>query len=301
LFFCHFSAWYLIILPEDRQDLFKAQDMTPSVYDYQDFRKFIADAQRAIKAAKPFFTYRHIAALIGLKSPGHITWIIQGKRNLSKKKILPFAKVLGLNEKETGFFTHLVHFDQAKTHLEKKLHLDRLVTFLEPKKTIVKPPAYEFYSKWYYSAVRELFAIYALGDDYKRIARLIQPAITPREAKQSVLLLCGLGLVKKDNTGHYRQVNQAVSTGDAWRSVAIRQFQMDTFDLAKKALNSINAKERDVSTLTMSISDERFAMIRERIKQFRNELVTLITSDKSPGRVYQLSMALFPLSQEREP
>jgi uncharacterized protein (TIGR02147 family) len=276
--------------------------MTPSVFEYQDFRKFIADAQRAIKATKPFFTYRYIAAAIGMKSPGHITWIIQGKRNLSKKKVLPFAKVLGLNDRETDFFTDLVHFDQAKTHIEKKFFLDRLVAFQEPKKTIVQPSSYDFYSKWYHSAVRELFAIHALGDDYKQIARMIQPAITPREAKQSIKLLCGLGLVKKDNKGHYRQVNQAVSTGDVWRSVAIRQFQMDTFDLAKQALNSIDAKERDVSTLTMSISDERFAMVRERIKQFRNELVTLITSDKAPNRVYQLSMALFPLSrQEREP
>jgi uncharacterized protein (TIGR02147 family) len=274
--------------------------MTPSVFEYQDFRKFIADAQRAIKATKPFFTYRHIASAVGMKSPGHITWIIQGKRNLSKKKILPFAKVLGLNERETEFSNNLVHFDQAKTHVEKKLFLDRLVGFIEPKKTIVQPSSYDFYSKWYHSAVRELFAIHKIGDDYKQIASLIQPAITPRQAKQSVKLLCSLGLIKKDNSGHYMQVNQAVSTGDAWRSVAIRQFQIDSFDLAKEALNSIDAKERDVSTLTMSISDERFALIQERIKQFRNELVTLITSDKSPSRVYQLSMALFPLSRERE-
>jgi uncharacterized protein (TIGR02147 family) len=144
--------------------------------------------------------------------------------------------------------------------------------------------------------VRELFAIHALGDDYKQIARMIQPHITPREAKQSVDLLCRLDLVHKDGKGHYRQVKQAVSTGDVWRSVAIRQFQMDTFDLAKNALNSIDAKERDVSTLTMSMSEERFAMMQERIKQFRNELIALVTSDDKPSRVYQLSMALFPLS-----
>jgi uncharacterized protein (TIGR02147 family) len=275
--------------------------MIPSVYDYQDFRRFIADAQHAIKSTKPFFTYRHIAKTVGLKSPGHITWIIQGKRNLAKKKILPFARVFGLNEKETDFFTSLVHFDQAKTHVEKKIHLDHLVAFQIPEKAVVQPSSYEFYSKWYHPAVRELFAIHLLGNDYKRIARIVQPRITPREAKQSVRLLCRLGLIRKDDKGHYRQVDQSVSTGDVWRSVAIRQFQMDTFDLAREALNSVDAKERDVSTLTMSISDERFAMVAERIRQFRNELITLITSDTSPSRVYQLSMALFPLSrQERK-
>jgi uncharacterized protein (TIGR02147 family) len=149
--------------------------------------------------------------------------------------------------------------------------------------------------------VRELFAIHTLGDDYKQIAKLVSPPITPREAQQSVELLKKLGFIIKDASGRYVQVKQSISTGDVWHSVAIRQFQIDTFDLAKEALNSVDAKERDVSTLTMSISDERFEILRERIKQFRSELIALVTSDEKPSRVYQLSMALFPLSRkERE-
>jgi uncharacterized protein (TIGR02147 family) len=275
--------------------------MAPSIYEYHDFRKFIADAQRATKAARPFFTYRHIAKNVGMKSPGHITWIIQGKRNLSKKKIPLFAKVFGLDAAETEFFTNLVYFNQARTHLEKKLYLDRLVRLQSPEKTVIQPSSYEFYAKWYFSAVREIVAIHPLGDDYKHIARLVQPQITPRQAQESIALLTRLGLIRKNHEGHYEQVKQAISTGDVWRSVAISQFQMDSFELAKEALNSFDAKERDVSTLTMSISDERFNLICERIKQFRSELITLITTDETPSRVYQLSMAFFPLSRkERE-
>jgi uncharacterized protein (TIGR02147 family) len=270
----------------------------PNIFEYFDFRRFIADAQVAIKARRPCFTYRYIAQKVGMKSPGHITWIIQGKRNLCDKKILPFAQVFELNAKETEFFTALVHFDQAKTHLEKKLHLDRLVALQGPEKTLIKPTSYEFYNKWYYSAIRELTAIHKLDDDHKRTARLVQPAITPREAQQAIELLVKLGLIRKDNTGHFVQVKQAITTGEVWRSVAIRQFQMDTFDLAKDALDRVDAEVRDISTLTMSISAERFGMLRERIKQLRNEMITLITSDKTPERVYQLNIALFPLSQE---
>ena len=272
--------------------------MVPSIFDYHDFRKFIADALRAIKAKKPCFTYRYIAQKIGMKSPGHITWIIQGKRNLSKKKIMPFAQVLGLDEKETDFFVELVHFNQARTHIEKKLHLDRLVSLLGTDKKVIPPSSYEFYSKWYYAAVRELVAIHPIKDDYKQISRMIQPSITPREAQQSIETLLKLGLIRKNSYGHYEQVKQAITSGDIWRSVAIHQFQMDTFDLAKEALNSFDASERDISTLTMSISEEYFGLIRERIKQFRNELITLVTSGKKPSRVYQLNVALFPLSRE---
>ena len=75
---------------------------------------------------------------------------------------------------------------------------------------------------------------------------------------------------------------------------------MDTFDLAKKALDSVDAHERDISTLTMSISAERFDEFREKIRQFRNELITMITADTAPSRVFQLNIALFPLSGPQE-
>jgi uncharacterized protein (TIGR02147 family) len=269
----------------------------PSVFNYLDYRLFIADAQKEIKVKKPFFTYRYIAQKVGMKSPGHITWIIQGKRNLSKKKIPLFAHVFGLNAKETEFFSTLVFFCQAKTHLDKKFFLDKLVAHQGPEKQLIQPSSYEFYNKWYYPIVRELVAIYRLSDDFKRISRLVSPAITPREAQQAIALLLKLDCIRKNAQGNYEQVDQAITTGETWRSIGIRQFQMDTFELAKKALNTVPPGERDVSTLTMSISSERFQMIRERISSFRNELVSLITSDPAPTGVYEMNIALFPLSK----
>jgi uncharacterized protein (TIGR02147 family) len=268
----------------------------PEIFAYFDYRQFLKDAMAAMKAVRPAFTYRFIAGKVGMKSPGHITWIIQGKRNLSEKKILPFAQILGLNERATKFFTALVHFNQASTHLQKKEYLDELVSLQGSEKALIKPISYEFYKKWYYSAVRELVATNSLDDDFKRIAHLVYPPITPREAQQAIALLVKLNFIRKDAAGRYVQVKQAISTGEAWRSVAVRQFQMDTFDLAKGALDKVAAAERDISTLTMSISEESFTRICHRIKQFRNELVTIVTADKNPARVYQMNIALFPLS-----
>jgi uncharacterized protein (TIGR02147 family) len=163
---------------------------------------------------------------------------------------------------------------------------------------LIQPASYEFYNKWYYPIVRELVAIHKLGDDFKRISRLVSPAITPREAQQAIALLTKLDLIRKNAQGQYEQVKQAITTGETWRSIGIRQFQMDTFDLAKKALNTVPPEERDLSTLTMSISRERFQMIKERISAFRNELVSLITSDPEPTSVYEMNIALFPLSKK---
>jgi hypothetical protein len=39
-------------------------------------------------------------------------------------------------------------------------------------------------------------------------------------------------------------------------------------------------------------------MIKERIKAFRNDLASLITSDPAPTSVYEMNIALFPLSKK---
>ena len=214
------------------------------------------------------------------------------------KKYLPLLSCLALAKKKMFFLPRSFTSARLAPLSKKKQFLDTLVMLQAPEKTLIQPASYEFYKKWYYPVVRELVAVYPLGDDFKRIARLVSPRITPGEARQAIALLVKLGFIRKNASGHYEQVKQAVTTGETWRSVAVRQFQLDTFDLAKKALNDVAPKERDISTLTMSISEERYRIIKERITAFRNELVSLITSDKNPERVYEMNIAFFPLSEK---
>ncbi len=271
----------------------------PDIYEYLDYRSFLKDAFKEIKLKKRFFTHRYVARQVGMKSTGHISWILSGKRNLSKKMTGPFASVFGLGPKESEFFEALVHFNQAKTHIDKKYYLDKLVTFHKRENKLVSSFQYELFDKWYYPVIRELVAIHKIKDDYKSLAKYVVPAISPTRAEQAVKLLERLKFIRRNYKGYLEQSNQAITASDAVKSVAIRQFQMDTFELGKQALDSIPKEERDISTSTMSISRERFEFIRERIKAFREEIMAAVKSDDDQEQVFQFNLALFPLSKAK--
>ncbi len=267
------------------------------IYNYLNYRIYLRDAQEHLKSRSPSFTVRYIATKVGYKSPGHITWILQGKRNLPKKKIPQFARVFKLNKKETHYFEVMVLYTDAKKHFDKKYHFEKLVSLQKSENRIVGKDKLAYWDAWYHSAIRELVALHRISDDYKRVAKMLIPRITPSEAEKSLKLLSRIGFIKKDERGYYHRVDKVVTTGEKWQSLAIRQYQLNTLDLAKKGLETLPKEERDISTVTVSISEKRFREIRKRLREFRQEIITPARTDNNPERIYHLGLQLFPLSE----
>lgn len=268
-----------------------------NIYNYIDYRKFLGETQVQIKTKRPEFTIRFIAGKAGYKSPGHITWIFQGKRNLPAKQIETFANIFKLGKKETEYFNAMVEFSHAKTTFIKKVCFERLVSLQKSKKRIVGKDELKYWSKWYHSAIRELVAIRKISDNYREVARLLIPHITSQEAKKAIALLEKIGFIKKGENSFYYRVDDVIMSEENWKTMIIRQYQMDLMDLAKSSLDTIPKKDRDISVITLSISEKRFALIRERIKAFQQEIVTLAKTDDNPDRIYQLGLQLFPMSE----
>ena len=158
----------------------------------------------ALKEEDPSCTYRKIASRLGLGSIGHITWILQGKRNLTLKKAGRFAELLNLNNKEEEYLKALISYTNTRSHAEKIESFERIASAQKSQKRIVNKEQYEYWSKWYYSAMRELVAIHKISSDYKEAARLLIPRITPAEAEKAL---------KLRTTGLYSPLINAAITG----------------------------------------------------------------------------------------
>lgn len=265
------------------------------IFTYLDYRRFLHDVYAERKAKSKYFSYRYLAQKTGLKSVGFFTWILQGKRNLSPRLVLKFAEAFKLNKQETAYFELLVSYNQAKSHEEKKHYFDRIAAHKRPSAKIVDSNQYEFYEKWYYSAIREIIAIQPVKDDFAKLGKSLTPSISGTEARKAVELLEKLGLVAKNEAGFFVRNDSTISTGESWKSLAIAHFQLQTLDLAKQAMDRFPKSERDVSTLTLSCSLETFAAIRERLKGLRQELAEMVKNDPNPECVYQCNLQVFPL------
>ncbi len=272
------------------------------IYTYTDYRQFLRDAYAEKKIREKNFSYRVLAARLGLKSVGFITWVFQGKRNLSPRLTLKVAEVFRLSKAETAFFELLVQYNQAKSHEERKHHFDRLIALRRPSARVpIDPGQYEFYEQWYYSAIRELIAVRPFRGDFHALARSLTPAISPSQARQAMEVLLRLGIVVKDGDGRFIRKENSITTGEHWKSVAITHFQRQALDLAKDAVDRFPKEERDISTLTVSCSQATFESIKDKLQMLRRELATLVANDENPEGVYQFNFQLFPLAPPAKP
>jgi uncharacterized protein (TIGR02147 family) len=268
------------------------------IFEYIDYRKLLKDLYNERRAENKCFSYRYIAQKVGFSSAGFFANIIQGKRNISPEFIFGFARVFKLKKSETEYFELLVNFDQAKNHEQKKYYFEKILSSKKSKIKITEKQQYEFYSRWHYTAVREVLDIYKFnGEDYAELAKMVSPAITTAEAKKAIELLLGMGFIRKNKDGWFEQVDPFISTGYEAQSVAITNFLVSTIDLARQAVDRYPRDRRSMSALSFSISSEGYKAIDERLKTFRREILEIAKADKNKDRIYHVNFQIFPLSR----
>jgi len=266
------------------------------VYEYIDYRKLLNDLYVEKKEQFPFFSYRYIAQKVGYSSAGFFVNVVQRKRNISPEFIFKFATVFKLKRAETEYFELLVLFDQAKNHEQKKYYFEKILSSKKSKIKVTDAQQYEFYSKWYYTAVREVLDIYKFDGNYAELAKRVSPSITPAEARKAIALLEKMGLIKKSERGQYQQIDEFITTGYEARSLAITNFLVSTLDLARQAIDRYPRDQRSISTLTFSCSSDGYQQIDERLKTFRREILEIVRADKNRDRVYHVNFQVFPMS-----
>lgn len=266
-----------------------------SVFDYSDYRQFLRDKFAELKDKNRTFTYRFIATQAGLRSPGFLTQVFQGKSNLTQEMGQKIARIFGLTKMEIRFFRQLVGFSQAGTHEEKRQYFHKMTAFQKARSRLVSPGAYELYDHWYYTAIRALLHYYDFKGDFKALAKKISPSITPLEAKKAIKVLEQLGFIALNDQGRYVLTQKHITSGLETNSVLVNNFLVNTLDLGKDAFYRFPKEKRNFSALTLSVSQRGYAAILERIAQCRKEIIEIADQDQDVDRVYQANFQLFPL------
>ncbi len=271
----------------------------PNIFDYFDYHKYLMDYYKEKKALQTFFSYRYMSQRLGI-DPGYLVKVFQGKKNITLESVPKFVELFKLSKKEAKYFELLTLFCKSKTNEEMTTYFEQLLPYTNKTPVKVEEKNYEFYKKWYYSAIREILGFYKFNGDYAELAEMVYPPIKPSEAKKAVELLEGLELIRKDENQEYILTARFLTTGEEWQSIAIRNYHDEVLQLAREALDKIPKDERDFSTLTVSLSKEGFDKIRQGLKQFRSQVFDTVEKDQNVDKVYQLNLQFFPISRQQE-
>ncbi len=269
-----------------------------SVYDYLDYRAFLRDFYIQQKKTSAFISYRYIGNRVGMDS-SFLIKVLQGNLHIADNRIDKFTKVCGFNDQEAAFFNCLVHFSKAKTEKDSKIYFEKMLSLNKAKSDKLGKNQYEFFQKWYYSAVWSLLSGESFKGEAKDIATQLAPAITAKEAKAALKLLDDLGLIKRTEDGEFYAAGLNLTTGKEWQSLAITEYQREMIRLAEGSLERFQKEERDISTLTLNIPEAAIPEIRELVGECRESLKKLANSYSNPDRVYQMNLQLFPLTARR--
>ena len=269
----------------------------PNIFMYTDFRVYLGDFYQARKVQDRKFSHRFIADKVNSGSSGWFADVLKGRLNLAGPQLLPLARLLQLKPSEVDYFEALVGYGQAGSLEEKTRFFQKMLAFKEVRTDMVGFDKLEFYGRWYHSALRELLFFYPFRGDYAALARKLSPPIRQAEARESVELLERLGFVEPNAIGGYKAREATLKKDPSFPSVVMANFLKANMELAIDALDRYSKDERDVSALTISLSDEAFQKVKEEIRALRKRILALTEVDVAPSKVYQCNFQFFPMSQ----
>ena len=209
------------------------------------------------------------------------------------------ANAMGLVGTDLQYFRALVNFNQEKDSSKKKEVFKELRAIAkENEMTLVGEDQYDYYESWINPALRELVPQVPEATP-AQVADMLAFDTQAAEVKKALKLLEKVGLLRKAPDGHFEQSSKAITTGNIEvTSLSVREMHRQMGELAVRSLDEVPVNERDISGLTVGISEDAYGRITKEIEDFRRRVASIVLQDTDEDRVYRLNVQLFPLTKK---
>lgn len=232
----------------------------------------------------PKYSLRSFAKSLGM-SPSVVSELLNGKRKLTLKSIERIGLALGLSVAEIESFQK----NQSDASGEAR-----------PSYGQITLDQYALISDWYHYAILELIKVPKAKHDARAIAGSL--GITVSEVNLAIERLIRLELIHweddrlVDDSGGY-----STNISGSLTSSASKQLQKQILEQSAEALMTLPIEIRNHTSMTMAIDQRHLPEAVKKIAEFRRELCQYLNSFGEPTDVYQLSISLFPVTnQERK-
>ncbi len=276
-------------------------NVLPLVYDYLDVRQYLRVYREVRRELEPSFTNIYICYALGQKnSKGYFNNVINGRVKIGPILVERFIKLLDLGKKEAIYFKILVQYSQCAEVKEKEDLLRKLISKNPYSCTEISEDAISYYQHWRHAVIRALLDIVDYdGSNPELLSSKLLLPMKKTEIKRSINLLKTNGLIVRNNKGFYKPLDKIITNSPEVQKALLLQYQMMQFGHSQRVLLSGDVRPQKATSMTLSISEETYTIIKEKIDELKTEIRALANNEQGKAeRLFQMNLHLFPHSTE---
>lgn len=217
-----------------------------------------------------------------------MSMLMNGKREASPEMISKIGLKIGLDLKSIELYSRKKSRSKQGERRTADRKFDQYTSF-----TI---DTFEIISNWEHYAVLELITI--KNFDKKWMARKLDLPV--KKIEEVLKRLVRVNILKLRAQMYYSRVEDGFLTNLTPGETSSAQINLQKELLLKslEALENIDFKYREHSSMTLTMDLSDFDEVRKRIKTFRRSLSNFLERKKKRTEVYQLLVSFFPLSNK---
>jgi uncharacterized protein (TIGR02147 family) len=280
-------------LPGETQD----RPKIPEVFDYLDYRRFLAEWFQFKKVLQPGYSGAVFARKANLGSHSFLGMVIRGSRNLSPTTVRAFAQALDLRGPSERYFQNLVLYNQAKRAEDETHYLQAMKKAIPPSRrstAVHELSNYrEYMSDVCHVLVRELVACGDFKPEPRWMSLQLKGAFTAAHCERAWKRLVEMKMVVRTTDG-WKQSDPKILIEDYGRFSALSQFQLSFLDFTTRTIGrEPDPIDRDLGFLFTSIPAKDLPLLKQKLRDFRRELHDMFPSDDTqPDTVVAIGLQL---------
>ena len=270
------------------------------VFDFRAPEPFLRAAFDGLKAQQgQRSSLRALSRRFGISSVATLSMVLSGKRKVTPEVAEKLISILKLKGARRRYFLALVDLTHT-ADAEGRLALEEDLLFLRKMGGgALRREQYDFLSQWYYVP---LFVMVGLSDfrrDNEWLAKRLGNGLTLKQVAEVLSNMLKLGILRDEGGKLSQHEGPIVKTEEDVANLCVRKFHGKMLDFAKSALDS-PVQDREITGLTFAIAKKHLPALKEKIRQFREEMDQYAASLGGEDEVYQLNLQLFPVTKRVE-
>lgn len=265
---------------------------------YSSYLDLLNDEFKVRQQTNRSYSLRAFARDLDMSAP-RLSQIMNRKQGLSVESAEKVAQKLKLTSEKKKWFCHSVGELHSRSEKERKEFKKKITSYKEEAKAYseIGLEYFKVISDWYHFAILELTYLQDFRNDPKWIAKMI--GVSVDEVNDAIERLKKLNLLEEKDGKLSYTVASLVTPSDI-PSDALKKFNSTMIEKANRAMYEQDVQIREYSSNFVAVNKEIIPQIKQKIRDFRRELMFEGYQTTNKDSLYCLNIQLFSLSEMKE-